>query len=62
MNFTEEYRVKFWFTNKEGFREQGEEFFKASSKDAHKLAASVIEHKWLRERGQHIEIISVKYQ
>jgi hypothetical protein len=59
---TEEYEVKFWFTNAHGYKEQGIETFKCNSKCAHKKAEATIKKKWFKEHNQKIEIISVVYQ
>lgn len=58
---TEAFVVKFWFTNTQGFKAQGERTFNYHSKNRHDQARKdCIET--LRKEGQVIEVISVVYQ
>lgn len=57
---TETYTVKFWYSNQEGYRQQGEEDLYCSSKSAHKD----VEEYFLKEFYKHYtkpEVISVVY-
>ncbi len=58
---TEEYVVKFWVTNDEGFKEQKEESAYFFSKGKHKQAEKEIVNKY-RGIGKKISVISVIYQ
>ena len=58
---TEEYKVKFWIRNEEGFMEQRVESFFFFSKNKHKQAEKECINKY-RGIGKKIEIISVIYQ
>lgn len=58
---TEEYVVKFWITNDEGFKEQREESAWFFSKNKHKQAEKEVINKY-RGKGKKIEVISVTYQ
>lgn len=55
-----QYTVKFWFTNKEGFKQQGEEVFLFGGKGYHKPAEALCIKKWRKAPyNQAITIISV---
>ena len=58
---TETYTVKFWYTNKDGFRQQGEEDFYCNSKSAHEDVEKYF-YKFCKST-QYIkpEVISVVY-
>lgn len=58
---TEEYVVKFWITNEQGFKEQKEESAFFFSKGKHKQAEKEIVNKY-RGKGIKISVISVIYQ
>lgn len=58
---TEEYVVKFWIKNNEGFAEQREESVWFFSKDKHKQAEKAVINKY-RGQGKKIEVISVVHQ
>ena len=58
---TEEYVVRFWIKNNEGFMEQHKESVWFFSKGKHKQAEKEVLNKY-RGQGKKIEIISVTYQ
>lgn len=63
MQATEEYVVKFWITNSEGYQEQQKESVFLYSKGKHKEAESIIIKKYRKKPyNTNIKIISVTYQ
>ena len=58
---SEEYVVKFWVTNSEGFKEQREESAFFFSKGKHKQAEKEVKDKY-RGKGIKIDVITVVYQ
>lgn len=58
---SEEYVVKFWIKNEEGFTEQQQESVFFHSKGKHKQAEKDVLNKY-RKLGKRITIISVTYQ
>jgi hypothetical protein len=61
-NTSEEYVVKFWYTNQEGYARQAKESFFCNSKVAHKRV-EVFAKTYLKSVGYTgIQIINVTYQ
>lgn len=58
---SEEYVVKFWFKNKEGFTEQGKRSFFYEFKNQHRKAEKDCISTLLNE-GIKIDVINVTYQ
>lgn len=58
---SEEYVVKFWFKNKDGFSQQGKRSFFYEDKNKHQLAEDDCKKALLKE-GLTFEIINVTYQ
>lgn len=57
---TETYTVKFWYTNQDGYRQQGEEDFYYNSRSAHKdVEKYFLGKKWTCYKNP--EVISIIY-
>lgn len=60
---TDEYVVKFWITNSQGYKEQRTESVMLNGKDKHRKAERIVVDKYRKSpHNQRIEIVNVTYQ